>query len=140
MKFDWQASGNLAEELHMKLCSTSHSALLPEVTSSYRSQQRGTYICTSAITEQTLPSSHKIKTDQGGYEDCIKWLLVQVTIFFLAMLFLGTQYLAKMDNFFHCLQQGVPEQILAEISALSPAVNIAHRGVGERAILAQWES
>lgn len=36
-----------------------------------------------------------------------------------------------MDNFFNCLQQGIPEQILAEISALSPAVNIAHIGVKE---------
>lgn len=36
-----------------------------------------------------------------------------------------------MDNFFHCLQQGIPEQILAEISALSSAVNIAHIGVKE---------
>lgn len=45
-----------------------------------------------------------------------------------------------MDNFFRYLQQGIPEQILAEISALSPAVNVAHIGVGEKAILAQWES
>lgn len=25
-------------------------------------------ICTSAISEQTIPSSHKFKTDKGGYE------------------------------------------------------------------------
>lgn len=33
---------------------------------------KGTCICASAISEQTLPSSHKVKTDKGGYEDCIK--------------------------------------------------------------------
>lgn len=129
---------NLAEELCMKLCSATHSALLPEVTSfivvNKREQVFAPQQFQSRLThlhiKLNLIQSQAVLRGYSGRSRLSSWQWCPWARNTWPMLAIFSIVCSKVFQ----------NRFLQNINAPSPTVNIAHIRVGKRAILAQQES